>query len=196
MIGEWLKGKAIQSLEVDPPTIRDRVAQWEAAGATSDDALRQRAESHHARRAAMHGFATGIIPGVVGSLVVSLFDARGIARERAAFAATCAYIMDRRFFDDPSYALAIARSLDSGDLVLSTPSGEDGWGNTALAFHAKQYARRALRRGALRWIGKKVVGGPSSFVLPVVGGAVGAAWNYGELKWVGLRFRDDFRATA
>lgn len=186
----WIRTEALDSLEVDSDEVRSRVARWKDEGATTDDDLRRRAKRHHARAAALHGFTTGLVPGVLGSMAVSVLDARGISKERILLSATYAYIADQSFFDRDDYKLAIAESLRSGDLVTDYQQDE-GWERSAVQFHAIAYVGRAVRRGALRWVGKRFLGGAPALFVPIVGGTIGAAWNVGEIYWVASRYDND-----
>ena len=190
-IADRVKNLALNHIAVEPNEVRTNVTRWLGESHGDKDGARQKATAHYAFEAAKTGFVTGLMPGVLASLVASIFDAKGVAKQRAGLTAAYGLLADPQFFDHPDYPLLIARSLSEGDVARAEDLEEESWASTAVRFHATAYIARAARRSGLRWLGKRFLGGVPGLVVPVVGGVIGGAWNYAELRVVAMRYNND-----
>jgi hypothetical protein len=183
-------------LEVDPDVIKRRVRRWRDRGVDTPAALRAKSARYHARRVAVRGFATALLPrGVLGS-VMNVVDTRGVAKHQALLTAEYAYIQDDRFFERPEYALAIAKSLNDGELLLTAAGVAETQLYTALSLQAKASALRAVRGRALRWLGNGLAQGRRSMIPTLVAATASAAWNYAELRWTARRYNGGVRVVG
>jgi len=174
MLSNWI-GRKVAPVNVDKTKTRVR----EAEGPGADDAtVAKRLTEEHARRSALRGFLTGI-PGGLWTLPLMLVDVRGVWSERASLAAGLRYHQDPSFFDDPGWWKVVWR--DTSGVPL-----EDG-----VRAGAKGLARFAAQEAVLRRVGKSVVRRVGTRFVPVLGGVVGAAFNYTWVRREGSRLRVD-----
>jgi len=170
MLSNWI-GRKVAPVDVEKTKARVREAEAQGLDAA---AVAERLTERHARRSAVRGFLTGI-PGGIWTLPLMVIDVRGVWTERAALAAELHYVQDPAFFDDPDWWKDVWRSTSA------LPPGAG----------ARGMVRFAVQETVLRRVGKAVVRRTGTRFIPVVGGVVGAAWNYVWVKREGSRMRVD-----
>lgn len=170
MLSNWI-GRKVAPVDVEKTKSRVREAKAEGRDAA---AVAERLTEHHARRSAFRGFLAGI-PGGLWTLPLMMLDVRGVWSERASLAAELHYIDDPTFFDDPDWWKDVWRATSS----LSSSTG------------AKGLVRFAVQETVMRRAGRSVVRRVGTRFVPVLGGVVGAAWNYAWVKREGKRMRVD-----
>jgi len=174
MLSNWI-GRKVAPVNVDKTKSRVR----EVEGSGGDDAtVAERLTEKHARRSAVRGFLTGV-PGGLWTLPLMVIDVRGVWSERASLAAGLHYLQDPSFFDDPAWWRVVWRDTTG----VRTDDG--------LKAGTKGLVRFAVQEVFLRRAGKSVVRRVGTRFVPVVGGVVGAAWNYTWVKREGIRMRVD-----
>ncbi len=174
MLSNWI-GRKVAPVNVDKTKSRVR----EAEGTGADDAtVAERLTEQHARRSAMRGFLTGV-PGGLWTLPLMVIDVRGVWSERASLAAGLHYLRDPAFFDDPGWWKDVVQAASGVPAKNGMKAG------------AKGLARFAMQEAVLRRVGKSVVRRVGTRFVPVMGGVVGAAFNYTWVKREGSRMRVD-----
>lgn len=174
MISNWV-GRKLAPVNVEKTKARVR----EAAGPQADaESVAERLTEQHARRSALRGFLTGV-PGGLWTMPLMLVDVRGVWSERASLAAGLRYHRDPAFFDDPGWWKQVWRDTSGVPVENGVRAGVKG------------LARFAVQEAVLRRVGKSVVRRTGARFVPVLGGVVGAAYNYAWVKREGSRMRVD-----
>ena len=166
LLSNWV-GRKVAPVDVGTAKARVREAKEQGPGA---EAVAERLTEHHARRSAVRGFLTGA-PGGLWTLPLLAIDVRGVWSERAALAAELHYIHDPAFFDDPEWWKEVWRSVSA-----LPPEAE-----------MRDMIRFVVQEAVLRRVGKAAARRIGARFIPVVGGVVGAAWNYAWVKREGHR---------
>ncbi|MBO6933622.1 MAG: hypothetical protein JJ863_01565 [Deltaproteobacteria bacterium] len=170
MLSNWI-GRKVAPVDVEKTKSRVREAEGEGLDASG---VAERLTEKHARRSAVRGFLTGI-PGGIWTLPLMVLDVRGVWSERASLAAGLHYVDDPTFFDSPDWWKDVWRATSA------LPQGSG----------AKGIVRFAVQEAVIRRLGRAVVTRTGTRFVPVLGGVVGAAWNYTWVKREGSRMRID-----
>lgn len=196
------------------PTRLDKATQWaletaldiDRGAATQDvDAARQRnpgaSSDTLARdliaRARWKGAGVGALTGLPANPWVAapaaVADVALLMRINVSLAARIALLYEPNFLDDqePPYELLVpifGGRFASEVLREGAIRGGMGLTRAAIRKYLTKGALEWIKRVALRYLGLKVTQRMIiTKVLPVVGGAIGGAWNYGEVHVVGSR---------
>lgn len=170
MLSNWI-GRKVAPVNIERTKSRVQRAETDGLDAAG---VAERLTEEHARRSAVRGFLTGV-PGGIWTLPLLFMDVRGVWSERASLAAGLHYTRDPDFFESPDWWK---------DVFRSTSSVAHGSG-------AKSMVRFAVQEVVMRRVGRSVVQRVGLRFVPVVGGVVGAAWNYVWVKKEGSRMRVD-----
>lgn len=166
-----------------------------------DDSLRELAErvvSHQAWRAATVGAVTGLPGSLPVALPAAALDVGAVLHMEMTAAAKVALIFDPRFFDDPRARWRLLTPV-VGATVASQILREMGLQGArevtrkAASQVLHQRALRVARRMAFKVFGKRVsIRAIATKSIPLLGGVIGAGWNFAELHMVGRRVINHF----
>jgi hypothetical protein len=144
-------------------------------------------------KAAATGVATGLPANPWVMFPAAVADATAVLRIEAKAAAKTALIYDPRFFDDENARWELLVPL----FGLHTTSqflrelgilGSMGVTREVIRKAAASHGFCAVRNVAAKYLGVQLTQrAVVSKVLPVVGGAIGGAWNYAEVTLLGRR---------
>jgi hypothetical protein len=149
--------------------------------------------SSYARKGGLEGFVTGLPTNLFIAFPGALADAGVLLRFFATMSGTLGYLANPDYFDDPDWRHDLLVTL-AGAATIGKIFQELGMNFSKQA--AKQLIRkyiskeflRALKRWVLKWLGKKITQRAIiTRALPIVGGLIGGAWNYVEIRTVGGR---------
>lgn len=154
-------------------------AQTEAGGGT-DEATAQHLIHRFARRAALVGFVTGLPSNPVLAFPLAAVDTSATAK-------LCA---------DMASALSLVADPEGAAEDRAADGAPEAYPGAVVSFFIRGLKNRvspqAVTKAAARWAAKRTVGrAVLTRMVPLVGGALGAAWNYAEVRGEGRRlFRD------
>lgn len=189
-----LAGALKWAISVNPDDIRAYVAKKREAHAdTSNRDLADSIVATYATRAGAVGFATGLGTNPFVMFGSALGDMAIILRMYSFLTAAVGYLSDPKYFEDPDWeddALLMMAGPKAISRAMQVAGVELGKQTTkrAIKTYLSKGVLQAVKRLVLKWFGKKVT---QKMILtkaiPVVGGIVGGAWNYAELRIVGRR---------
>ncbi|MFW6051311.1 MAG: hypothetical protein ACODAU_09065 [Myxococcota bacterium] len=184
-----LRAVVRRAVKVDPKECREAVAQARRMNGGQDRPAAEAVVERYARKGAVQGLVTGVGAVPPLSLVMAVVDTRGMSQMRSAMAASVALAARPSFFEEPAWKDEVLQVL-TGEPVGREPAGEvarRAGRVVARGFVSKQ-GRKLAQRWMTRWLARRTT--QRFFVtklVPVAGGAVGAAWNYLELRRDGNR---------
>ncbi len=173
-------------LMADPVTIH---AMAERARAEASDGSEEAAARYlihrFARRAALVGFVTGLPSNPVLAFPLAAVDTSAAAKLCADMASALSLV------GDPEGA---AKDLASGRAPEAYPAAITSFFIRGLK---NRVTPQAVTRAAARWAAKRTIGrAVLTRMVPLVGGALGAAWNYAEIRGEGRRLYRDAAARG
>lgn len=192
----WLSAKALRGFA------RRAVAVDEEGALALVDRLRAQAESgdpldvaravveHHARRAAMRGFLTGIPPRrLFAGVTLAMADARATSALRASMACALATIADPTFFAREDWKDEVLRALSPGgpsspvdDVERAAPELVRRSGRLLAKGALSSAVRQAVQASLAHGLGRGSAGGRWGRALPIFAAIAGAAWHYAEFR--------------
>jgi hypothetical protein len=171
-------------LMADPDSIEAMAAQARAeAPGGSDEAVARRLIHRFARRAALVGFVTGLPSNPLLAFPLAAVDTSATAKLCADMASAVGLVADPEGAADEGAA-------------ERTP---DAYPGAVASFFIRGLKNRvtpqAVTKAAVRWAAKRTAGrAVLTRMVPLVGGALGAAWNYVEVRGEGQRLYRDAAA--
>ncbi|MFW5925263.1 MAG: hypothetical protein ACOCV4_03800 [Myxococcota bacterium] len=181
-----------RTVKVDPAECRRVVTEARRTNGGQDRSAAHAIVEHYARKGALQGLVTGVGAVPPFSLAMAFVDTRGMARMRSAMAASVAATARPSFFDGSEWKDEVLQVL-TGD--PDEVDGGEAAGDMAKragrvfvrGFVSKQ-GRKLTQRMMTRWLARRTARRFfATKLVPVAGGAVGAAWNYLELRNDGRR---------
>lgn len=155
--------------------------------------LAERVFSRQAWRAAVVGAATGFPGSLPVAVPAAAVDVAAVLHMELVAAAKVALIFNPRFFDDPGAKWRLLAPVIGASLASQLLREVGLQGAREVTRHAaqrvlQQRSMRVARRAIFKVFGKRVSGrAVATRSVPVVGGVIGAAWNFTELHVVGRR---------
>jgi hypothetical protein len=161
-----------------------------------DDTPRELAERivrTYAEKGALEGFVTGLAGNPLLALGGGLADVALLLRFYTTLTAVTGYLADESYFADPDWRHNAFFVLAGPKVVARMLGDVAREGGKQIARHvvrasAKKEIVVAFDRFLIKWFGKKLT---ERTVLakgvPLVGGVVGGAWNYAEIRLIGKR---------
>jgi hypothetical protein len=149
--------------------------------------------SFYARRGAVAGFVSGLATNPFLALPAAVADVAALLRFYAHLSATVGYLADPGYFDEPGWeadALVMLAGRRAVSRVLQgiAVEGVKRSGHDLLQRQARAAVVRALGQGAAGRVGTKITQRAIvAKLVPILGGLVGGAWNYLEMRSVGKR---------
>jgi hypothetical protein len=145
------------------------------------------------RKGALEGFGTGLASNPIAVGGAAAADAFYMLRQYAAMNAAIGYLADPAYFEDPDWkhdgiiVLGGASALGQAFRTASVAFAEQGSKKVIKKYLSKSVLK-ALQRTVLKWLGKKVTQRAIiTKTVPLIGGLIGGAWNYTEMRIVGAR---------
>jgi hypothetical protein len=179
-----------RAVKVDEDACRDLIDRTSQQNGAGGRVLAEEVVERVARRGALQGMLTGVASIPPFGLVMAIVDTRRMTELRAMMTAAVATAAQPTFFSGPEWQ----------DEVLDVMTGQQGHDGADVAEVAKRagrvfardfvsrQGRRLTQRWMNRWLAKRVAKRFLTIrLVPLAGGAVGAAWNYIELRRDGER---------
>ncbi|MEZ4267935.1 MAG: hypothetical protein R3F39_16295 [Myxococcota bacterium] len=164
-------------LMADPVSIQAMAAQARAEASDGSDEAAARYLIHRfARRAALVGFVTGLPSNPVLAFPLAAVDTSATAK-------LCA---------DMASALSLVGDPEGEAEERASDRAPEAYPGAVTSFFIRGLKNRvspmAVTKAAARWAAKRTVGrAVLTRMVPLVGGALGAAWNYAEIRGEGRR---------
>jgi len=182
------------ALKVDPEDCL-AAATWKQREHPGDSArqIGDRLVKSLARKGALEGFGSSLPSNPFIATGAAFGDMFYMLRQYAALNATVGWLADGHYFDDPDWkhdcllVLAGASAVGQALKAAGVAAGEQA-SRRLVKKHLSKAALRPARRLVFRWFGKKVTQrAVITKMVPLVGGLIGATWNYAEMRVVGAR---------
>lgn len=147
----------------------------------------------YARRGAVAGFVAGLATNPVLALPSAVADVAALLRFYANLSACVGCLASPDYFSEPDWeadalVMLVGRRAVSRVMQGVAVEGVKRASRELLRRQVGAAMVRVLQRGAPAWLATKVTQRAlASKLVPVVGGLVGGAWNYLELRSVGRR---------
>lgn len=192
LIDKVVRAVVRRTVKVDPKECRKIVAEARRDNGGHDGPAATAVVEHYARKAALQGLLTGVGSMPPFGLAMAFVDTRGMAQMRAAMAASVATTRNPAFFDESGWQDEVLRVLTAAGDELDADEAAAEVAKRAGRVFARGFVskqgRKLGQRVMTRWLAKRTA---ERFVIsklvPLAGGAVGAAWNYVELRRDGAR---------
>jgi len=159
----------------------------------TDRELAERLVAMQARRGALAGFLAGLATNPILAVPAAVADVAALLRFYATLSATVGCLANPDYFNEPGWeadALVMLAGRRAVSRVLQglAVEGVKRTSHELLKRQARAAVGRAVGRGAPAWLGAKITQRALvGKLVPVLGGLVGGAWNYLELRAVGRR---------
>jgi hypothetical protein len=145
-----------------------------------------------ARRGALQGLITGVAAIPPFGLAMAIVDTRRMAELRATMTAAVATVARPGFFAGPCWEDEVLQVMTGGHPAPrpAEPAAEVARrvGRVVARDFASRQGRRLTQRWVTRWLAKRTAKRfLATRLVPLAGGALGAAWNYVELRRDGDR---------
>jgi hypothetical protein len=193
--GERLLSKALHfAIGVDAEIAKGMIRSLRKAHPGADRRVIADALIRGARwKGAALGFGTGLPANPFVMLPAAIADAGTLLRMEVVLAAQIALLFDEAYLDDgePPFELLVpimgGRMMSEVARELAIRGGIGATRQAIRSILTKETVAQ-VRRLALKYLGLKV--GQKAIItktLPIVGGVIGSAWNFAEVKFVGDR---------
>jgi hypothetical protein len=163
--------------------------------------LAERIVRAHATKGATLGFVTGLASNPFLAAGGALADVATMLKLYASITARVGLIADEEYFANDDWENDVLVVL-AGPVVTAQAIGQPAIAGgkhaskVLIKDHLSKAALKALKKGVLKWFGKKVTQRAVSKAIPIVGSGIGAMWNYNEIQLVGNRIiRYQFEGT-
>jgi hypothetical protein len=159
----------------------------------TDRELADRLVSYYARRGAVAGFISGLATNPLLALPAAMADVAALLRFYAHLSATVGCLAHEDYFDEPGWeadALVMLAGRRAVSRVLQgvAVEGAKRTAHDLLQRQARAAVVRALGPGAAGRVGAKITQRAiTAKLVPIIGGLIGGAWNYLEMRSVGRR---------
>jgi len=159
----------------------------------TDRELAHKLVAFYARRGAVAGFLSGLATNPFLALPAAVADVAALLRFYANLSATVGCLADPDYFDEPGWeadALVMLAGRRAVSRVLQgvAVEGVKRTSHDLLQRQARAAVVRALGQGAAGRVGTKITQRALvAKLVPILGGLVGGAWNYLEMRSVGRR---------
>ena len=182
------------ALRVDQPRCRrltQRLRQHHPEA--TDRELAEKLVTFYARRGAVAGFVSGLATNPFLALPAAVADVAALLRFYANLSATVGCLADPHYFDEPGWeadALVMLAGRRAASRVLQgiAVEGVKRTAHDLVQRQARAAVVRSLGQGAAGRVGAKITQRAlAAKLVPILGGLVGGAWNYLELRSVGRR---------
>jgi len=155
--------------------------------------IARRVVNVYAGTGSLEGFATGMLSNPLLAVGGALTDIGVLLRSYASITAKVGYLANPRYFDDPDWQQEALLML-VGPKVIAKVFGDaavlaSGQVTKVLVRkHLSKEVLKTLQRFVLKWFGRKLTQRAIiTKTVPIIGGLIGAGWNYGEVRIIGGR---------
>jgi hypothetical protein len=160
-----------------------------------DDAPRLLAERivrTHATKGAAFGFVTGLASNPFLAAGGAMADVAAMLKLYANVTARVGLLADDDYFKTGDWEndvlILLAGPIVTAQAVHVSIDGGRHASKVIIKEHLSKAALKALKKGVMKWIGKKVTERALlTKSIPIIGGGIGALWNYNDILLVGNR---------
>ncbi len=203
MIARYLEQGLAQFWQVDPDECKALIDDLrQKHPQISERELADQIAKHFAHKAAWRGFWTGLPSNLILAPLLVWMDTRGTSRFRAAMAASLRHLSDAQFFERDDWQEEVLSMLAHDQ---AQQQGQSRFVKHASRFAAQRWlseqGQRWTQRKLAAWLGKRAAGAAfATKLVPVLGGIIGACWNYAELqldrRWLIRNYFDAAQSSA